>query len=189
MRFRIPPFFPPYAVLVLVITYAIGSLWLGLSRLDAITERTDATARNGATVHDLQALLAAVNDIETAGRGFALTADESISTRSSADGARFRVCCPTCATGCETTPSSSGWSKSSSPDRRAYDDHPRRHRTKAQRARPAVRKAFGRAQGEFRSDTQDCRDAGSARRTNRQVRQALPMPWMQSAGGCTSWRA
>ena len=77
MRFRIPPFFPPYAVLMLVIAYAVGSLWLGLSRQDAITALTDATARNAATVHDLKALLAAVNDIETAGRGFALTADES----------------------------------------------------------------------------------------------------------------
>jgi CHASE3 domain sensor protein len=77
MRFRIPPFFPPYAVLVLVIAYAIGSLWLGLSRLDVITELTAANARNRATLHDLQALSAAVIDIEMAGRGFALTADES----------------------------------------------------------------------------------------------------------------
>ena len=46
MRFRIPPLFPPYAILVLVIAYAIGSLWLGLSRLDAITELTAANARN-----------------------------------------------------------------------------------------------------------------------------------------------
>ena len=77
MRFRIPPFFPPYAVLVLVITYAIGSLWLGLSRLGVITELTAANARNRATLHNLQALSAAVIDIEMAGRGFALTADES----------------------------------------------------------------------------------------------------------------
>ncbi len=60
-----------------MLAYAIGSLWLGLSRLDAITELTDANARNRATAHDLQALAAAVYDIETAGRGFALTADES----------------------------------------------------------------------------------------------------------------
>ena len=77
MHFRIPPFFPPYAVLVLVIAYAIGSLWLGLSRLDAIAELTAANARNRATMHDIQALSAAVADIETAGHGFALTVDES----------------------------------------------------------------------------------------------------------------
>lgn len=77
MRIRIPPLLPPYIVLALVITYAVGSLWLGLARLDAITQLTDAAAQNAATANDLNDLLAAVNDIENAGRGFALTADES----------------------------------------------------------------------------------------------------------------
>lgn len=77
MRIRIPPLLPPYIVLALVITYAVGSLWLGLARLDAITQLTDAAAQNAATAKDLNDLLAAVNDIENAGRGFALTADES----------------------------------------------------------------------------------------------------------------
>jgi CHASE3 domain sensor protein len=77
MRFRIPPLVPPYAVLLLVITYAVGSLWLGLARLDAITHLAEATAQNAATANDLDTLLAAVNDIESAGRGFALTADDS----------------------------------------------------------------------------------------------------------------
>ena len=60
-----------------MITYAVGSLLLGLARLDAITQLTDAAAQNAATAQDLNDLLAAVNDIENAGRGFALTADES----------------------------------------------------------------------------------------------------------------
>ena len=77
MRFRIPPFLPPYAVLFLVVAYAVGSLWLGLARLDSIAQLRESATQNAASMHDLQALLTAVNDIETAGRGFALTADES----------------------------------------------------------------------------------------------------------------
>jgi len=77
MRIRIPPLLPPYIVLALVITYAVGSLWLGLARIDAITQLTEAAAENAATAKDLNDLLAAVNDIENAGRGYALTADES----------------------------------------------------------------------------------------------------------------
>ena len=45
MRFRIPPLLPPYAVLVLVITYAIGALWLG----SATSRRDHATDRSGRT--------------------------------------------------------------------------------------------------------------------------------------------
>lgn len=75
MRFRIPPLLPPYLVLVLVLAYAGGFVWLGLVRLEAIDKLTQAAALNAATVHDLQAFLNAVNDIETAGRGFALTGD------------------------------------------------------------------------------------------------------------------
>ncbi len=77
MRFRIPPFLPPYAVLVLVITYAVGALWLGSARLDGITQLTEAAARNAETANDLNALVAAINDMETAGRGFVITGDES----------------------------------------------------------------------------------------------------------------
>ena len=76
MRFRIPPLLPPYAVLVLVTAYAAGSLWLGLARLDAITRLSDASAQNAATVHELQGLVASVNEIELGERGFTLTADE-----------------------------------------------------------------------------------------------------------------
>jgi CHASE3 domain sensor protein len=77
MRFRIPPFLPPYAVLLLVVTYAVGALWLGLERVHAITELSDASSQNAETVKDLKDLLAAVTDIETAGRGYALTADDT----------------------------------------------------------------------------------------------------------------
>jgi len=77
MRFRIPPFLPPYTVLLLVVTYAVGALWLGLERVQAITELSEASSQNAETVKDLKDLLAAVTDIETAGRGYALTTDES----------------------------------------------------------------------------------------------------------------
>ena len=75
MRFRIPPFLPPYAVLLLVATYALGALWLGLERVDAITRVSDAASQNHETAKDLKDLLAAITDIETAGRGYALTGD------------------------------------------------------------------------------------------------------------------
>ena len=74
---RIPPLLPPYLVLFLVIAYAVAALWLGLTRLDGIARLTESTTQNAMATRDLEALLNAVNDIETAGRGFALTADES----------------------------------------------------------------------------------------------------------------
>ena len=77
MALRIPPFLPPYVVLFLVIAYAVVALWLSLARLDAIAHLSDSTTQNAAATHDLEALLHAVNDIETGGRGFALTADDS----------------------------------------------------------------------------------------------------------------
>jgi CHASE3 domain sensor protein len=77
MRFHIPPFLPPYAVLLLVVTYAVGALWLGLERVEAITRLSDAASQNTETAKDLKDLLAAVTDIETAGRGYALTAEDS----------------------------------------------------------------------------------------------------------------
>ena len=77
MRFHIPPFLPPYAVLLLVVTYAFGALWLGLERVEAITRLADAGSQNAETAKDLKDLRAAVSDIETSGRGYALTADDS----------------------------------------------------------------------------------------------------------------
>ncbi len=139
MRFRIPPFLPPYAVLLLVITYAVGALWLGLARLDAITQLTDARAerrdREGP-----QGLLAAVTDIETAGRGYALTADESY--LEPFERARRRVPLLLSETARQDARRQSGARAhrgSRLADRRADDDHRHRHRAQARRTRQAVR--------------------------------------------------
>ena len=67
MRLSIPPLLPPYGLLVLVLAYAFGSLWLGLARLDDIARMAVSTTKSGATLDDLQALREAVNDIEAAG--------------------------------------------------------------------------------------------------------------------------
>ncbi len=77
MKLRIPPFLPAHTILVLAVAYAAGSLWLGLTRLDSIATIADSGAKSAATVQVLEGLLIAVSDIESAGRGFALTADES----------------------------------------------------------------------------------------------------------------
>jgi CHASE3 domain sensor protein len=76
-RFRIPPFLPAYAILTLALAYAAITFSLGTARLDAIVQFTQLANRNAATLYDLGALRSAVNDIETGGRGFALTADNS----------------------------------------------------------------------------------------------------------------
>lgn len=70
-----PPFLPTYLLLLLVIGFAIGSAWLGLTRLDSIERLDESSARAARTVHDLQALQNAVVDIETSARGFVLTGD------------------------------------------------------------------------------------------------------------------
>lgn len=67
MRLSIPPLLPPYGVLVLVVAYAIGALWLGLTRLDAIAQLTDAMTRSRATIDDLRAFESAVNEIDAIG--------------------------------------------------------------------------------------------------------------------------
>jgi len=77
IRFRIPPFLPAYTVLAIVVAYAVASLWLGLARLDAIIRFVESGALAAATMHDLEVLQNATNDIEAGSRGFALTADES----------------------------------------------------------------------------------------------------------------
>ena len=76
-RLRVPPFLPAYTVLAIVVAYAVASLWLGLARLDAIIRFVESGALAAATMHDLEALQNATNDIEAGSRGFALTADES----------------------------------------------------------------------------------------------------------------
>ena len=75
MRFRIPPLLPPYAVLALVIAYAVAALWFGLARQDAIARLSESTERNAKALHDLEGLLNAVSDIESAAQGYALTSD------------------------------------------------------------------------------------------------------------------
>jgi CHASE3 domain sensor protein len=67
MRLNIPPFLPPYVVLFLVVAYAIGSLWLGLARLADITRLTDSMTKSRATIEDVQALQAALSEIEAVG--------------------------------------------------------------------------------------------------------------------------
>ena len=67
MRLPIPPFLPPYGVLILVVAYAVGALWLGLTRLDDMAQLADSTTRNRATIDDLQAFQSAVDEIDAAG--------------------------------------------------------------------------------------------------------------------------
>ncbi len=75
MRLSIPPLFLPYGLLVLVIAYAFGSLWLGLARLDDLARLTISTTHSGTTLDDLQALRDAVSDIEAAGPAAAASVD------------------------------------------------------------------------------------------------------------------
>ena len=77
MRIHIPPLLPPYIVLALVITLCRG---VAVARTGAPRRDHAADGCRRAERRDRQGprdLLAAVNDIETSGRGYALTADES----------------------------------------------------------------------------------------------------------------
>ena len=77
MRTRIPPLLPTYFLLVLVVVFAVGSLWVGLDRLDAIEELADSRAKSAATVQDLQALQALTSDIVFSAQAFARTDDSA----------------------------------------------------------------------------------------------------------------
>jgi CHASE3 domain sensor protein len=77
MRSRIPPLLPTYFLLVLVVVFAVGSLWVGVERLDAIERLAESRAESAATVQDLQALQSLVNDIVTSAQGFARTSDSA----------------------------------------------------------------------------------------------------------------
>ncbi len=77
MRPRIPPLLPTYFLLVLVVVFAVGSLWVGVERLDAIERLAESRAESAATVQDLQALHSLVNDIVTSAQGFARTSDSA----------------------------------------------------------------------------------------------------------------
>src|SRR5262245_207179 len=63
MRLRIPPLLPTYFLLVLVVLFAAGSLWIGLERLEAIERLADSRAESAMTVQDLQSLRTLVSDI------------------------------------------------------------------------------------------------------------------------------
>jgi CHASE3 domain sensor protein len=76
-RFRLPPFLPAYALLCLVIAYAAGSLWLGLARLDAIVRFSESTAQSATMMRALESLQSAVSEVDSAGRGYALSGDEA----------------------------------------------------------------------------------------------------------------
>jgi hypothetical protein len=80
MRLSIPPLFPPYSLLVLVIVYAFGALWLGLARLDDLARLSVSTTGSIATLDDLQALRDAVGDVEAAGPAAAASADARVAS-------------------------------------------------------------------------------------------------------------
>jgi len=73
MRPRVPPLLPTYVLLVLVVVFAVGSLWVALDRLEAIDRLAETRAESAATVQDLQSLQATLNDIVTSAQGYART--------------------------------------------------------------------------------------------------------------------
>lgn len=77
MRTRIPPLLPTYFLLVLVVVFAVGSLWVGLDRLDAIEQLAESRASSAATVQDLQELQSLTSDIVSSAQGFARTGDNA----------------------------------------------------------------------------------------------------------------
>lgn len=71
MRLRIPPLLPTYVLLVLVVVFAVGSLWVGLGQLDTIERLAESRAESAATVQELQSLAGTLNDIVTSAQGYA----------------------------------------------------------------------------------------------------------------------
>src|SRR5512143_3346785 len=71
MRPRIPPLLPTYVLLVLVVVFAVGSLWVGLGQLDTIERLAESRAESAATVQELQSLASTINDIVTSAQGYA----------------------------------------------------------------------------------------------------------------------
>ncbi|HYR00568.1 MAG TPA: CHASE3 domain-containing protein [Casimicrobiaceae bacterium] len=71
MRPRIPPLLPTYVLLVLVVVFAAGSLWVGLGQLDTIERLAESRAESAATVQELQSLASTLNDIVTSAQGYA----------------------------------------------------------------------------------------------------------------------
>lgn len=71
MRPRIPPLLPTYLLLVLVVVFAVGSLWVGLGQLDTIERLAESRAESAATLQELQSLASTLNDIVTSAQGYA----------------------------------------------------------------------------------------------------------------------
>jgi CHASE3 domain sensor protein len=62
MRSRVPPLLPTYVLLVLAVAFAVGSLRVGLDRLEAIDRLAASRAESAATVQDLQSLQSTLNE-------------------------------------------------------------------------------------------------------------------------------
>jgi CHASE3 domain sensor protein len=77
MRPRIPPLLPTYFLLVLVVVFAVGSLWIGLERLDAIERIADSRADSALTGQDLQSLRSMVADIVNSAQAYVRTGDNA----------------------------------------------------------------------------------------------------------------
>ena len=73
MRPRVPPLLPTYVLLVLVVVFAVGSLRVGLDRLEAIDRFAASRAESAATVQDLQSLQSTLNDVVASTQGYART--------------------------------------------------------------------------------------------------------------------
>ena len=77
MRSRIPPLLPTYFLLVLVVLFAAGSLWIGLDRLDAIERLADSRAESAMTVQELQSLQTLVADVVNSTQAYLHTGDSA----------------------------------------------------------------------------------------------------------------
>jgi len=77
MRQRIPPLLPTYFLLVLVVVFAVGSLWIGLDRLEAIDSIADSRVNSAMTGQDLQSVRNMASDIVNSAQAFARTGDTS----------------------------------------------------------------------------------------------------------------
>ena len=77
MRSRIPPLLPTYFLLVLVILFAAGSLWVALDRLDAIERLADSRAESAMSVQDLQSLRTLVAEVVSSTQAYLHTGDSA----------------------------------------------------------------------------------------------------------------
>jgi CHASE3 domain sensor protein len=75
MRLRIPPLLPTYFLLVLVVLFAVGSLWIGLERLVAIERIADSRTDSALTGRELQSLRNLIADIVNSSQAYVRTGD------------------------------------------------------------------------------------------------------------------